>query len=512
MSLSINTNNAAMAALQSLDQTTAALNQTESRVSTGKDVSSASDNPAVYAIAQTMNSQIGALSGVQSGLNFASQVVATASQAMTSISGILSSLSETVTSAETTGYNASTMNAALTQAATQINAIASGATFQGVNLVGGTLGAGVSYTSVSAAQDVNGTLFTQSGFNATAAGLGLSGLNVNQAGLQLSFSATPTSGSASAISFQDALTEGSTTVGAGDGASITLNNTAWTSAASASASNPAIESVFIATNYTSAGTAALTSETSGGSGTGGTQVLASQLATLTGATTLTVNADGSLTGVGAATVSANGDLMYHATNGAKITVSKDDNGNFNYSVVTATDANGNATKETSLTLVNVGTGAAGSDAATNMITAMQSAGFGVSQSAAGALTIAGNNLDASNTAGVFTAATSTGTTYAGTASEATGANVALLAVQAAISKMNTIASTLGSSANQLSVLSGATSSLSNALTSGVGALTDADLAAESAKLTALQTKQQLAIQSLSIANSQSSSILSLFRG
>jgi flagellin len=46
---------------------------------------------------------------------------------------------------------------------------------------------------------------------------------------------------------------------------------------------------------------------------------------------------------------------------------------------------------------------------------------------------------------------------------------------------------------------------------GVGNLVDADLAKESAKLQSLQTKQQLGIQALSIANSASSSILSLFR-
>ena len=40
---------------------------------------------------------------------------------------------------------------------------------------------------------------------------------------------------------------------------------------------------------------------------------------------------------------------------------------------------------------------------------------------------------------------------------------------------------------------------------------DADLAKESAKLQSLQTKQQLGIQALSIANQSSSSILSLFR-
>ena len=42
-------------------------------------------------------------------------------------------------------------------------------------------------------------------------------------------------------------------------------------------------------------------------------------------------------------------------------------------------------------------------------------------------------------------------------------------------------------------------------------LVDADLAEESARLTSLQTRQQLATQSLSIANQQSQSLLSLFR-
>jgi len=56
------------------------------------------------------------------------------------------------------------------------------------------------------------------------------------------------------------------------------------------------------------------------------------------------------------------------------------------------------------------------------------------------------------------------------------------------------------------------SSLSDAIDSGVGRLVDADMEEESSKLTALQTQQQLAIQSLSIANSSSQNILSLFRG
>jgi len=46
---------------------------------------------------------------------------------------------------------------------------------------------------------------------------------------------------------------------------------------------------------------------------------------------------------------------------------------------------------------------------------------------------------------------------------------------------------------------------------GVGRLVDADMNQESTKLKALQTQQQLGIQSLSIANSDSQNILSLFR-
>jgi flagellin len=51
----------------------------------------------------------------------------------------------------------------------------------------------------------------------------------------------------------------------------------------------------------------------------------------------------------------------------------------------------------------------------------------------------------------------------------------------------------------------------DALNAGLGSLVDADLAAESAQLTALQIRQQLGEQSLSIANSAPNMLLTLFR-
>jgi len=81
---------------------------------------------------------------------------------------------------------------------------------------------------------------------------------------------------------------------------------------------------------------------------------------------------------------------------------------------------------------------------------------------------------------------------------------AIGAVSTALSKLGTGSKSLGSHLNFIS-------KLQDTLDAGVGNLVDADLAKESAHLQALQTKQQLGIQALSIANQSSSSLLSLFR-
>jgi flagellin len=53
--------------------------------------------------------------------------------------------------------------------------------------------------------------------------------------------------------------------------------------------------------------------------------------------------------------------------------------------------------------------------------------------------------------------------------------------------------------------------LMDSIDSGIGRLVDADMNEESTRLKALQTQQQLGIQSLSIANNNSENILALFR-
>jgi len=77
--------------------------------------------------------------------------------------------------------------------------------------------------------------------------------------------------------------------------------------------------------------------------------------------------------------------------------------------------------------------------------------------------------------------------------------------------INTKLSDLGSASRKIDAQSAFASKLSDAIEGGIGNLVDADLAKESAKLQALQVKQQLGVQALSIANQAPQTVTSLFR-
>jgi flagellin len=94
---------------------------------------------------------------------------------------------------------------------------------------------------------------------------------------------------------------------------------------------------------------------------------------------------------------------------------------------------------------------------------------------------------------------------------ATGAGTVLSAVEASLSAVDNALASLGTASKALDTHLNFVSNLQDTLTTGVGNLVNADLAKESATLQALQTKQQLGIQALSIANTASSALLGLFR-
>jgi len=85
------------------------------------------------------------------------------------------------------------------------------------------------------------------------------------------------------------------------------------------------------------------------------------------------------------------------------------------------------------------------------------------------------------------------------------------AVDAMLTNLTDAAATLGATNTRISMQDEFMADLMDVIDKGVGRLVDADMNEESTRLKALQTQQQLGIQALSIANSDSQNILSLFR-
>ena len=135
------------------------------------------------------------------------------------------------------------------------------------------------------------------------------------------------------------------------------------------------------------------------------------------------------------------------------------------------------------------------DDGTDSIAALASA------DATSTITVAHQDLSLSGSAISGTAADLTGTVDDSTIA---AIDEAIEAVSAGLSKLGTGGKAIDNHLNFVM-------KLQDTLDAGIGNLVDADLAKESAKLQALQTKQQLGVQALSIANQSSGTLLSLFR-
>ncbi|MBS0275770.1 MAG: flagellin [Proteobacteria bacterium] len=94
----------------------------------------------------------------------------------------------------------------------------------------------------------------------------------------------------------------------------------------------------------------------------------------------------------------------------------------------------------------------------------------------------------------------------------TAASTMVATVETSLRNVNSALAQLGAGSKKLSIQATFVQNLSNTLQTGIGNLVDADMATESAMLTSLQTKQQLGVQALSIANQSPQIALSLFRG
>ena len=130
---SINTNVAAMTALQTLTQTNKQLTETQNRISTGYRVADASDNAAYWSIATTMRSDNAALSTVQDALGLGAATVDVAYTGVNSAIKVVDQIKSKLVAARQPGIDRNKIQSEITELQAQLRGIGEFASFSGEN-------------------------------------------------------------------------------------------------------------------------------------------------------------------------------------------------------------------------------------------------------------------------------------------------------------------------------------------------------------------------------------------
>jgi flagellin len=158
MTNSVHTNASAAIALQNLSSTNSRLADVQSRISTGLKVQGAKDNAAIWAIAQQQRADVGALSAVKQSLDRATSIADVALSAGESISDLLNQLKEKVVAAKDSSLKTQSRELLNADFQALLRAIASAvdnATFDGANILNGTLTGGIAFLANA---DASGTV------------------------------------------------------------------------------------------------------------------------------------------------------------------------------------------------------------------------------------------------------------------------------------------------------------------------------------------------------------------
>jgi flagellin len=172
---SINTNVAAMTALQTLTQTNKSLTETQSRISTGYRVADASDNAAYWSIATTMRSDNSALSTVQDALGLGAATVDVAYTGINSAIKVVDQIKSKLVAARQPGVDRDKIQSEVTELQAQLRGIADSASFSGEN-----------WLSVdSSAVTYNATKTIVSSFSRTAGAVSIGTISIDVGGTKL---------------------------------------------------------------------------------------------------------------------------------------------------------------------------------------------------------------------------------------------------------------------------------------------------------------------------------------
>jgi flagellin len=198
MTISVNTNASALIALQNLNKTNDSLDGVQQRISTGLKVATAKDNASTWAIAQGQRADNMSLSAVKSSLDRATSIADVAMTAGADISDLLNQIKQKVTAAREPNLDAASqtlLNNDFQSLLRQIKNVITNATFDGANVLNGSLSADMRFLANSDA-----TSF-----------ITLSAKNMSLGGALISIPATATINSAATASAVMALVDASIT-------------------------------------------------------------------------------------------------------------------------------------------------------------------------------------------------------------------------------------------------------------------------------------------------------------
>ncbi|WP_034824748.1 flagellin [Hyphomonas pacifica] len=523
---SILTNNSAMVALQTLRSINSNLETVQSEISTGKKVSNAKDNAAIWAISTVMSTDVESFKQITDSLNKGSSTVGVARAASEEVTQLLQDMKELIVSAQEdlNADDRAKIQTDIDAKRTAISNIVSAAQFNGQNLLKGTDSVNVlasldrgsdgsvtaTHITVSrndlqtnAAVDAAAKAVTDAGYVSTADAATTN--TVDKQSGDAGFLATSQSGTITDGNDADVtITAGA--ISAGDKFTINVGGSDYTYTA---VTDDTVNDVAagLKTLIDAGGVTDLVVTVTPGSdptsddavinlAANGTDVTFDESA-LAATTDESVIKNGDSIGVTIAGGKiSTGDTFTINVGGADYTYTAQaddtvndvaaglksliDAGSVDDLTVTVTDAADPSSGAATITLA-----ADGGDVEVN-VAGLASQNAAVSAGGLGAI------------AGLSVATSADATT-------------ALNTIESLLDTAISAATSFGSAQTQIEGQSKFVQTLIDSMTSGIGAMVDADIEAASAKLQALQVQQQLGVQALTIANSNPQTLLSLFR-
>ena len=151
---SILTNNGAMVALQTLKSINMNLTDTQDAISTGKEISTAKDGSAVWAISKVMESDVKGFEAISDALSLGESTVAVASAAAEQIVDVLGEIKQLAISANSENVDFDKIQTDISERVSQVASIISAAQFNGSNLLATDVdGAGATSLSIVSSLD-----------------------------------------------------------------------------------------------------------------------------------------------------------------------------------------------------------------------------------------------------------------------------------------------------------------------------------------------------------------------